>query len=72
MNLVRFARCAFLVATAVVLLGAYAAHQFSLFQGPEALSRWTASIEGPNIALGWLFFIAALVFAFVKDGDGPA
>ena len=53
----------------VSLLGGYAVHQYFLFQGAEAFTRWSDGIAGPNLVLGWIFLIVGVVLCFVNDEE---
>lgn len=60
-------RAALAVTVFVVLVGGYYLHQWMLLSG--RLDEWTARITGPNLALGWLFLVAAVVLCFWKGKE---
>ena len=57
----------------ISLVGGYALHQYFLFMGPEALAQWSDSIAGPNLALGWILAVLAVVLGLLPSdgGDEP-
>lgn len=52
------------VAAFVVLVGGYYVHQWMLLTG--RLEEWTDRISGSNLALGWLFLVAAVALSMRK------
>lgn len=64
-----FMRNVFLLLAVLFFAGGYAAHQYFLFQGPDALAKWSAAIAEPLIPMSWLFFIGACLLALLGRSE---
>lgn len=67
MNSWTLVRDASKVLAAVVFVGGYAVHQYSSFQGGEALQNWTERIQGANMLIGWVFLLLAIGLSLAPD-----
>jgi hypothetical protein len=67
MRSLRLVRFAVIVFAFLSLFGGYAMHQFSLFSGD--LDRWSQQVAEPNILLGWILLVAAVVLGITPSDE---